>query len=262
MARKITAGILVALSSIFLGLSLAGIIMVWTYKEPFTQACIGGLQRVDSELALIQTVLQTAQSQLERALQFIESTEKALAGLNINGALDQQRVPDLKSSQERINLAKSTLLSLRNTLEQINSLTILSLSPPTKTALENLIASTATLDTEITRVEELIQKASTFISDSSALLGKNYTATKQNLQNFLQTIKTYDQKISGWRAQVAWLLRAVPGWVNFACISLTVFLIWFGFSQFGLVRQELTILRGDHPLGELLRKEALDDYEI
>jgi hypothetical protein len=36
MVRKILAGILIVISSILLGLSIAGVTLVWMYKQPLT----------------------------------------------------------------------------------------------------------------------------------------------------------------------------------------------------------------------------------
>lgn len=273
MTRKIIAGTLLALSSILLGLSLAGIIMAWSYNEPFTRACIARLQSVDSELAQVQTALQNARQELNRTLRIVESTETAMAGLKsqlaeakalfgvVNGTLDKQLLPGLKASRERIAQAKSTLQSLRTALEQLNTLSFFGLSLPGDQVLADLIASTASLDTEIARVEDLVQKASTFVSDSAYLLGADFTETKQSLKNFITVVNAYDQKISGWRGQVAMLVDGLPGWVDATSIGLTIFLIWFIFSQFGLLLHGLNIWRGENPLA-VLRQPDVAEYEI
>jgi hypothetical protein len=51
MLRKIIAGILIFLSSILLGLSLAGIGLVWMYKQPLVQTSVFQLRVVDREVA-------------------------------------------------------------------------------------------------------------------------------------------------------------------------------------------------------------------
>jgi hypothetical protein len=274
MGHKIVAGILLALSSIFLGLSLAGMIMAWTYNEQITQAGISRMQGVDSELAQVQTALQTAKAELERTQRIVETTETAMTGLKnqlteakamfgfVNGTLDQQLIPGLKASREKINQAKSALQSLRATLDQINSLPFLSLNLPGDTALLDLINGTDSIDAQIAQAETLVQKASTFMSDSAYFLGADFTETKQGIQNFLTVINAYDQKISAWRAQMAMLIGALPGWVDGTSIGLTIFLLWFGFSQFGLLLHGLTMWRGADPLAVLRQSQAESDYEV
>jgi hypothetical protein len=48
MVRKILAGILIAISSTLLGLSIAGITLVWMYKEPLTQVSTARLRSIDN----------------------------------------------------------------------------------------------------------------------------------------------------------------------------------------------------------------------
>ena len=75
-------------------------------------------------------------------------------------------------------------------------------------------------------------------------------------------MKEYDQKVSGWRAQITMLLSSLPGWIDSASIILAVFLFWFGFSQMGLILHGLTAWHGIDPLAALRnirsKDEALD----
>ena len=272
--RKIIAGALLVLSSIFLGLSLAGIIMIWSYKQPLTLVCIARLQSVDSELTQVQTTLQNARSELERTLRLVETTETAMANLKgqltqakaifgfVNGTLDQQLLPGLKASREKINQAKGTLQSLRTSLAQINSLPFFNLNLPGDAALADLIANTGSIDNQISQVEILVHKASIFMGDSTYLLGADFTDTKQGIQNFLVVINAYDQKISAWRAQLILLVAGLPGWVNATAIGLTIFLVWFAFSQVGLLLHGLNIWRGGEPLELFHQPEAPAEFEI
>ena len=43
------------------------------------------------------------------------------------------------------------------------------------------------------------------------------------------------RKSTGWREQDADILEKAPNWIDQASILLTVFLVWFGFSQLSLL---------------------------
>jgi hypothetical protein len=45
------------------------------------------------------------------------------------------------------------------------------------------------------------------------------------------------------------LIGSLPGWINAAPVILTIFLLWFAFSQAGLFLHGLTLWRGGNPLG-------------
>ena len=118
--------------------------------------------------------------------------------------------------------------------------------------LGDLIASADSLDDQIISVEEMVRNASTFIEDASYLMGADFTETKTNLQSFLTIVTDYEQKLIGWRAQIADLLGSLPLWITIASICLTIFLVWLGFSQFSLILHGLSCWQGGDPL-EILK---------
>jgi multidrug efflux pump subunit AcrA (membrane-fusion protein) len=265
MARKIFSGILIVLSAIFLVLSIAGIGAIWFYNEPLTRQAAGQLKEIDIELAQAQATLQSSQKELERALRIVDDTQAALEKLtqqsnssgslldNIQSTLDDKLLPELKTTRERINSARTALESLQSVLGGVSGFVPgVDLSAPGK-ILTDLIASAKGLDSDISDVEKIAQQASTFVSDTSYLLGGDLTETRDSLQNFLSAIKAYEDKVTRWREQVTTLNDGMPRWIDQASIILTIFLVWFGLSQFGLLLHGLSIQRGGDPF-VMLRK--------
>ena len=274
MARKILWLTLIVLSAIFLLLSVAGIVAAWVYNEPLTQAASSQLQEIDNELSQAEVTLESTQTELERALRIVDSAEQALEKLaqqstnaeglfeNIQGTLDGRLIPELKTTRERLNAARMSLEDLQSTLNGISGLIPgLDLGAPGN-ILTGLIASTKSLDSEIANVEAVAQQASTFVSDTSYLMGGDLTETRNSLENFRAAAAEYQQKVTGWRTQVADLIEAFPTWIDRASISLTVFLAWFGLSQFGLLLHGLSIRRGGDPLEVLRRRNPMGDDEV
>jgi len=263
MARKILAWTLIILSSIFLLLSVVGIGEAWIYNEPLTRKAVSQLENIDNELAQAQSTLQSSQTELERALRIVDESEKALEKLaaqstsaknlfdGIQSSLDDQLLPELKTTRERINAARATLENLQSILKGIGSfIPGVDLGAPDK-VVADLIASATSLDSEIANAETVAKQASTFVSDTSYLLGGDLTGTKASLENFLTAIKKYQQKIIDWRKQVADLIKNLPIWIDRTSISLTIFLLWFGLSQFSLLLHGLLLRRGENPLDVL-----------
>jgi chromosome segregation ATPase len=269
MARKILSGILIALSAIFLVLSVVGIGAIWYYKGQLTRAATGRLTEIDAQLAQAQATLQSSEKELQRALRIVDGAQTALEKMakqtgsakslfdSIQGTIDEQLLPDLKTTRTRIDSARTTLESLQSVLKGFSSfIPGLDLNAPAK-SLSDLITSTHSLDTEITNVEALATQASTFVSDTSFLLGGDFTETRTSLQNFITYIQEYQTKVAGWRDQDKDLLEKVPRWINQASIILTIFLLWFGLSQFGLLLHGLNIQRGADPFAVLRREPVL-----
>jgi len=263
MTRKILIGALIVLSSTFLILSILGIALAWIYNEPVTREATSRLQEVDSQLTQIQTDLRNAKAEVERALRIIQSAEDALASLtqqttdaktlleDVNATLDDKLIPGLEATRTNITEVRNTLEDLRATLKQINELPFVNLSIPGDELLLSIIDQVDALDSEIVNVQDLAQRASTFISDTSYLLGGDFDETKQKLEDLVLVLAEYDQKVTDWRGQIADILESAPRWIDNASLSLTLGLLWFGFSQFGLILHGLGMRRGIDPLDVL-----------
>ena len=275
MTRKILIGALIVLSSTFLILSILGIALAWVYNEPLTKETTARLQEVDSQLTQIQTDLRNAKAEVERALRIIQSAEDALASLtqqttdaktlleDVNATLDDKLIPGLEATRTNITEVRNTLEDLRATLKQINELPFVNLSIPGDELLLSIIDQVDALDGEIVNVQDLAQRASTFINDTSYLLGGDFNETKQKLEDLVLILAEYDQKVTDWRGQIADILESAPRWIDNASLSLTLGLLWFGFSQFGLILHGLGMRRGIDPLDVLRTKsESSEDMSI
>ncbi|MFT3890627.1 MAG: hypothetical protein QM730_03260 [Anaerolineales bacterium] len=264
MGRKILAWTLIILSSIFLFASVVGIGAAWGYNEPLTREAVSRLTEIDGQLAQVQATLESSRLELERALRILDATETALQKLaekstsaenilgGIQDTLDNRLLPELKTTRERINSARTGLENLQSVLEGIASfIPGVDLSAPKK-IVTDLIDSAKSIDSEISNAEDLANQASTFVGDTSYLLGGDFTQTRESLQNFITSIQDYQVRVGNWRTQVADLIKNVPLWIDRASISITIFLLWFGLSQFGLFLHGRAILLGENPL-DLLR---------
>lgn len=271
MARKIFTGLLIALSAIFLVLSVIGIGAIWFYNEPLTRDATGELTEIDAELALAEATLVSSERELERALRILDGAQTALEKLSektegaetlferIQGTLDDQLLPELKQTRTRIVSARTQLENLQSILTGVSAfIPGVDLSLPGKT-LGDLIASARSLDTEIANVEMLATQASTFVSDTGYLLGGDLTETRESLETFLRAIQEYETKVLGWREDVQHLNENTPRWIDQASIALTIFLVWFALSQFGLLLHGLNLQRGNDPF-IVLRKEPRDEF--
>lgn len=268
MARKIFSGLLIGLSSILLALSLAGIVAAWYYNEPLTQEALSRLGEVETELARTQTALGDAREELERTLRLVDAAEGTLERLSdelaqakqlfdeFDRTLGDRLIPGLESSRERLNSVRQKLEDLRAGLEQLNSIPLLNLNLPGDEMLVNLIATVDSIDTQIERMRVLADKASTFADDVSFLMGGDFSETRKRLETFVAVVTEYEQKVAGWHEQVERWILLTPIWIDRASIILTVFLIWFGLSQFGLLLHGLDLWRGGDPL-LVLRRDSL-----
>jgi hypothetical protein len=266
MTRKILAGGLICLSSILLVLSMAGIIAAWICNKPLTRASTAQVQQIDSRLAQSQTDLQSAKAEVERSLRIIASAEQALAPLagqtsgaknlleDVTSTLNDKLIPGLQTTQENVNQVRGTIEDLQSTLKQANQLPFVNLNIPGDEVLTSSLSVLDALNSEIVNVQELAQRASTFMSDTSYLLGGDFSETKQHLEDLQLVLKDYDNQLTIWRTKAKVLIDSLPGWIDLASVILTFFLLWFGLSQFSLLLHGLNLWNGGNPLQVLSKK--------
>lgn len=263
MLRKIFAGILISLSILFFLASLAALGVLWYYKAPLEAQSLSTLAQIDLELETAQIALKNAGLEIERTLRIVEAADKTLSDLKgeldearslfgeVDGTLSEQIVPSLQNTRDQINLAITAVQEIRTFLNRLQDIPFLNLDLPTDDLLGQVAAVGFSLDTQIASMQTLVEKASLFLDDASYLMGGDLSETRQNMQDFLKVIDSYQQKISTWRLQVAWLTESLPGWSNLAAIVLTILLLWFAFSQFGLFLHGLSAWRGGDLLAAL-----------
>ena len=273
MYRKILSWALIVMGTLFLVLSIVGIGVIWIYRVPITNQALARLGQVDTELAQAQSALDNGQGELQRTLRIVEAAEKSLAALKdqmaqakqltdeVNGTLNSKLIPGLQATRDKIDQLRSTLQELRDSLKSLNSVPFLNLNLPGDEFLGGIISDVDSLDKEIASVQQLTQKASTFVGDASYLMGGNLSDTRVRIQKLLDTVTQYDKKVAGWHAQVRSLTSATPRWINKAAAGLTLFLLWFGISQFGLVLHGLALRQGDDPFIVLRRLKGGNDYD-
>ncbi len=263
MARKIFTSALFVVSSTLLILSLLVIVLAWVYNEPLTRNMLGRLEEVDSELEQAEVTLRTSKIELERTLRIVNATEEALNKFtlddpqgffeDIQSTLDEGLVTELETASTRLISARDTLENLRVTLFGLSLVPFLQVNVSDQ-ILTDLIESADTLQARIADVSDLAKQASTFLDDASFLLNGDFSETRDSLEYFLGEISVYQQKVDGWRNQIADLTESIPGWIDNASLSLTLGLLWFAFSQFGLILHALGMKRGLDPLAVLRTK--------
>ena len=265
MARKILAGLWLVLCGVLFVLSLIGIAVIWQHKQPVIEGVTARLAGIDNELARAQTALNNAQEELERALRFVDAAEKALESFSEQAAvakefldtvtevLDETIKPSLTTSREKIDEAQQTMDDLRASIEALNRIPFVNLKVPDDGILSSFTTIIDSLEGEVIRVDEIADQASTFMNDTSYLMGGDLSETRNNILDMQTVLDEYEGRIVTWRDQLDILQNESPGWIQRTAIWLTVFLLWFAISQFGLILHGLAVYRGGNPFG-VLRK--------
>jgi hypothetical protein len=267
MVRKILSGVLITLSSILLVASLVGIGAIWYYKEPVTEETLSRMDDVDAELSLAQVALKDAQGELDRALRFVDRAEEALETFSeqmavakdlldtVTNVLDETVTPSLEKSREKIDEAQKSMDDLRASIQALNRFPFVNINIPDDGILSSFTDIMDSLESEVVRVEDMADQASVFMKDTSYLMGGDLSETRDNILELQAVITEYEDKLDTWRRQLMTLKVEFPIWINRAAIILTVFLVWFGLSQFGMLLHGLAAWRGENPLAGFRKKK-------
>jgi len=267
MTRKILAGGLIFLSSFLFILSMVGIQAAWFGNTPLTRLSLARIQLIDTRLAEAQIEIQNARAEVERSLRIIDSAEEALAPLTgpaegskklldgLNSLLDDNLIPGLQTTQENIGQVIGTIEDLQAALEQANTIPFVELDVPGEELLVNSLAVLQGLYSELANIQNLAQGASSFLGDTSYLLGGDFSQTRQHLEDFLVVLKDYESQAATWRSRTTMLIDGLPGWIDLASVILTLCLLWSGFSQFGLLLHGMELWNGGNPFRILSRKK-------
>jgi hypothetical protein len=264
MRRKILGGITMVVAGVLLLVSVVGVVGAWVYNEPVTQRGLAQLGEVDGELASAQSALDIAEGETRRALRILDSAEAALKSLSqstieaqdtlqgVGETLDNRIIPGLRDTGEKLDQVQATLQDALDTIRAINSTSLLPAPLPGEAWLSTVLQSTESLNSEVANLEELAMKASTFVSDVAYVSGGDFGETRQGLERLLGAVTEYQEKTRVWRGQIATIHAQLPGLVDRTCVILTVFLLWFGLSQAGLILHGLGLYKGADPL-EVIR---------
>ncbi len=273
MNRRVISWLLINLGTLFMVLTVVALVAIWWYRPILIHESVSQLQQADNELTQAHTALSNGKDELQRTLRIVDAADKGLSAMKqqmsaakqltdqINGTMNNSLIPGLQGVRDKVDQLRGMLENLRNSLKTLNSLPFLHLNVPGDQFLAGLIGDVDNLDKQIASVQQLAKQASTFVGDTDYLLGGNLTDTKQRIQDLLNTVTLYDQKVGGWQTQVRGLIVSVPRWINWGAVGLTIFLLWFGISQFGLLLHGLAMRQGNDPLAVLPKSGRRPDFD-
>jgi hypothetical protein len=135
----------------------------------------------------------------------------------------------------------------------------------TMSIIDSVENSLLTIKTEFEQIKKMFGDVNPTIGNSGSIAGNDFTETKHSMQNFLTVLQDYEKKLDAWRAQLAWLMKSLPDWIEVIAIGLTIFLFWFGFSQVSMINQGLLIwhntINRSHSGGTPVNAHSFPDRE-
>src|SRR5512140_2265197 len=166
---NVISSLLIYLGSLFVVLSIAGILAIWVYRGPLIDQANTRLNQVDTELTQAHTALTNGKDELQRTLRIVDAADKGLSAMKtqmttakqltdkINGTVTGSLIPGLQGVRSKVDQLRGMLENLRNSLKTLNSLPFLNLNLPGDQFLAGLISDVDNLDKQIASVQQLAQ---------------------------------------------------------------------------------------------------------
>lgn len=237
----------IIISVIFIIACLAGIFFSWYINTPITNAITGilngvekvlvvsesSLERVNSELSVAQTNIDTIEENVETAGDMLSETNIVYELLD--RTVGEELFPKIAAASDTLMSIRDSVISFNEILVSLNDIPIIEVPTLTEelgSAAESMAAVQS--DAEEFRAElhaikeEAISKPVTEITDRTARISGELEATQQMVSNTQANINEDVETISSIRARV-------PGLIDLSSVALSFVFLWLAFGQVALI---------------------------
>lgn len=239
--------------------SAGGIAFIWYVRAPLKEnltvtfdlieatikATTAGLIVADKSLSNAQKDVTSLQNTVSSASRAIEDTVPLVDSLR---ALFGDTLPEaIQSIQTAIDSTQDASASIESTLQLLSTIPILPIEPyqPEVTLTESLGEVSENLDPipesflEIESTLQTSQGNMTLIAAQVDIISRNVGELKNSLYQTQQVLSQYQAVVTTLEDQIIIIKSQLPGIINFLSWSGTIFFIWLGIMQLGLLTQGL-----------------------
>ena len=257
---RILSIVIIVLSGIFLALSLAGLVTVWAYNGRLTERAMSEIETIEADLKSAQATVTLARAELESVQSQIDLLQSALDTLGVDANSNLQRLADIVSSVEgtltplidRVASALSglreALLKIVDTIERLNALPLVNIEIPGVEQIEAGAQQLQDLQTQIEEGGDNVERLSRTTQELVDSLTNGFADLEKSVTALLNALPEFEARIVAYQERLAYLKANLPGWIDWASAILTVFFLWLGLSQVGLVLLAWPFFSGQDPL--------------
>lgn len=232
--RQFSIILLTILATIGIVVDVAGLVFVWSVKQPLTnfavqlldvgQSAARAAEQVIDPLDLALDQLQQPVDRLASAAQELSqaTTEPGLALRLLPEALSTQLEAALNQVQEVHSNLLESVLSLNETLEALNALPLVSVPTLADT---DLPARYTSLQAQVQRLRTLASDARTGVAERFDTLSEQAASTAETIQSWQQVLNQIRVRLENIQDRLSSLAEGLPLWIELASWTLTVLLL-------------------------------------
>lgn len=231
---------------VFFVAGLGGLIAVWVGNQPLTEELLGRIEIIDGDLEAAEISFTETRLELEATQQQIDLIQSVIAAVGIDSqenveiltaivqSFDDRLTPLIDTVSGGVGKLSEAFLALKNIVEKLNALPLVSIEIPGAEKLAELSDSLEQQQAAVIQLKEKVQQLSQLTEDTLNTLTTGYADFEVTINKLMTLVSEYESKVIAYREQLTFLETNIPGWIDQASIALTVFLVWFLISQCGL----------------------------
>jgi peptidoglycan hydrolase CwlO-like protein len=239
--------------------SIGGIALIWYVREPLKENLSVTFDLIEATINATTAGLTVAAESLTKAQTDVTSLQNTVssAGKAINDtvplvdtlrSLMGETLPEaIQSIQTAIDSTQATAATIESTLQLLTTFPILPIDPyqPEVTLTESLGEVSKNLDPiaeSFLEIESTLQTSQgnlTLIAAQVKIISRNVGELKTSLYQTQQVLNQYQSVVATLEGQIIAIKSQLPGIINTLSWLGTIFLIWLGIMQIGLLTQGL-----------------------
>lgn len=265
MFRKIIGIALIIAAIIGLILSVGGIIGFWMAKEPLTAGLTNTFDLLKTTLEATSSGMKVAEDTLTRAVSDVTTMEETILTasktvgdtvplIDSLAILLAEKLPTaIGTVQTALTSAQTSARSIEGTLQLLTSIPFLPMEPynpdvPLPDALGEVVTSLDPIPQSLIDMEESLttsQENLTMISSQVGTISENVGELRTTLNDTKQVIAQYQAVLTTLEGQISIAQANIGNVLNIVGWVVTIFLIWLGLAQIGLLTQGLEMVGVD-----------------
>jgi chromosome segregation ATPase len=246
--KRILAVIVMIISALVLVLSLAGIAGAWIVRAQLATDLVDIATEAEARATTAKRGLDRLDAALSRTHDQVTGVERDVQALGAD--LEQNRPlldaitdkvgveigPLFDSAREIMTTIRETVTAVSSAIDAINAIPFISVPVPELEKMEKLSQDVESLRTQIQDLRTAIdQKRSEIIQGAVSIVTTPTSQIGSTLGEVQVTVSGYSQQLGAVQEGLSTFKAEIGGRLTWAAVMLTLILLWFAFSQIGLL---------------------------
>lgn len=246
--KRILAAVVIVISVLLLVLSLAGIVGTWILRAQLAEDLVRVATAAETQAAAVRQGLDRLDTALSRARDEVAGVEQDVQAFgtdveenkpllaSISGVLGAQLSPLVDSAREIMAGVREAVAAVNSAIEAINALPFVSVPTPELVGVKKLAQDVEAFRTQVQELRAAVdQRRIEIIQGATSLITTPASQIHSTLDEMQTSVSGYSRQLGAIEERLSVFKSSIGGRLTRAAVVLTLLLLWFAFSQAGLV---------------------------